>query len=442
LAQTAPTIAIDGFNLGLEQGTGVATYARNLSFALHGLGAEVGVLYGRPFPQGKDALLREVNFFDPQGRRGGPWRRGFDDVMRAVRALGGESAFEVSLSGRVIAQDFAGQMPYLDKLWNSQGLFTFAADYFDAFGRALRIRLPQTPQVMHWTYPLPIEVVGAKNIYTLHDLVPLRLPHTTLDRKRRYLKLLRLLARRADHIVTVSEASKRDIQELLGVPESRLTNTYQSVQAPTHIERRTDDDIRAEVEGVFGLKHKGYFLFFGAIEPKKNVGRLLQAFLTAQVSGPLVLAGKMAWKAEQELRLLELGEARRRDGLQGRRVIHIDYLPADLLMTLVRGARAVVFPSLYEGFGLPVVEAMQLGTPVITSNTASLPEVAGDAALLVDPYDPSALIEALRRLDGDAALREDLAARGRIQAGLFSQAAYQSRLGDLYGRLGVSDLVG
>lgn len=121
-----------------------------------------------------------------------------------------------------------------------------------------------------------------------------------------------------------------------------------------------------------------------------------------------------------------------------RRVKRIDYLPFPMLMQLIRGARAVVFPSLYEGFGLPVLESMMLGTPVISSTTSSIPEVAGDAALLVNPYDTSAIAQAMRRLDRDDDLCFELSMRGRRQAEQFSEAAYQGRLAELYRRMGIS----
>jgi glycosyltransferase involved in cell wall biosynthesis len=116
----------------------------------------------------------------------------------------------------------------------------------------------------------------------------------------------------------------------------------------------------------------------------------------------------------------------------------LDYLPFRLLMALVRGARAVLFPSLYEGFGLPVLEAMSMGTPVLASNVASLPEVVGDAALLVDPYDVRAIAEAIAKLEADADLSADLSARGPKQAALYSAEAYRARLVGLYAKLGVT----
>ena len=117
-----------------------------------------------------------------------------------------------------------------------------------------------------------------------------------------------------------------------------------------------------------------------------------------------------------------------------KRIIMLSYAPFSLLVSLIRGAKAALFPSLYEGFGLPALEAMLLGTPVIAANTASLPEVVGDAALSVDPYDTAALSEAIRTIDADADLREELARRGLAQAALFSPEIYRQRLKTVYDR--------
>jgi glycosyltransferase involved in cell wall biosynthesis len=115
-------------------------------------------------------------------------------------------------------------------------------------------------------------------------------------------------------------------------------------------------------------------------------------------------------------------------------VLQIDYAPFPLLVSLIRGAKAVLFPSLYEGFGLPALESMSLGTPVLTSNTASMPEVVGDAALQVDPYDTRALVEGIRALDSDADLRGRLAEAGPVRAEDFSPERYQARLTEVYSK--------
>ena len=436
-----PLIAIDGYNLALDQGTGVATYARNLSFRLGALGADVGVLYGQRVAKSKDPILREITFFDPRP----PAPPGFPlihHIRQIGRLLAGEQALEVPVEGHVIRDQLEARLPHFDRLWSIPDLWRGGAltnAYTKLFGSAV---LPQKPMVMHWTYQLPLRVKGVPNIYTLHDLVPLRLPYATLDHKRRQYRMLKRIAREAAHIVTVSETSKRDIMSLLGVPEERITNTYQAVDIPRKFSEKPEGVARDEVEGSFGLGWKGYFLFFGAIEPKKNVGRLIEAFLASGSDLPLVILGKKAWQSEEELRLLHDDHIRyiAQEGshlVTRRKIILLDYAPFRLLVSLVRGAKAVLFPSLYEGFGLPVLEAMHLGTPVMTSNTASLPEVAGDAALLVDPYDTRAMAEAIRALDTQPELRAELAARGPKRAALFDNAAYERRLVDLYAKLGV-----
>lgn len=436
-------IYLDGYNLALEQGTGVATYARNLSFRLGAMGAEVGVLYGTEASPSRNELIREVAFFD--NRLGDTARR--LRWLRAVRrvAMGplGEYATHVPITGKVVASAFESRLPHFDHLWNVENGFTLATNYFKHFKRRLTVRMPRPPEVMHWTYPIPMRLAGAKNIYCLHDLVPLRLPYTTLDNKRQYHRLTRLLVRQADHIVTVSETSRRDIINLLGADPEKVTNTYQAVELPRKFAEKPLGEAQDEVMGSFGLPWKGYFLFFGAIEPKKNVGRMIEAYLSSASELPLVIVGKQAWKSEQELQLL-FDDHIRYQVQEGsilrtrRKIVLLDYVPFRLLVSLVRGAKAALFPSLYEGFGLPALEAMMLGTPVMTSNTSSLPEVVGDAAITVDPYDVRAMVEAIRALDGDAELRAWLAAAGPRRAALFSNAAYEKRLAEVYARLGVS----
>lgn len=432
-------IYIDGFNLSLEQGTGVATYARNLSFALRDLGAEVGVLYGTSASTiSLHSLIREIAFFDPRVGKPSWLAEYLVAIWRTLSLPFGEIATQVPITGRVIRDTFRSRLPYFDHIWNVQGLFEKQRLYGKFFGRRLAVHFRQTPDIMHWTYPLALRVLNAKNIYTLHDLVPLRLPYTTLDNKRYYFRLMRRLTKSADHIVTVSEASKKDIINLFGIPESRITNTYQAVDIPARYRNKPISDVKSDIEGTFGLNYKGYFLFFGAIEPKKNVGRMIEAYLASGVTDPLIIVGKKAWQSEQELRLLSDNEHVRYLLTHGNiterrfRVMQIDYAPFPLLVSLIRGAKAVLFPSLYEGFGLPALEAMSLGTPVMTSNTASMPEVVGDAALQIDPYDTRTMVEAMRALDQNADLRGRLMEAGPIQAENFSAARYQQRLHAVY----------
>ena len=315
-----------------------------------------------------------------------------------------------------------------DHIYVTRNLFTNARRYFSLTNAFVDLTFDPRPDIFHCTYQLPLWSKSACNVYTIHDLVPLRLPFTTLDNKRWMFRLLKKIAAKADHIVTVSENTKRDIIELLGVDEKRITNTYQAVSFPKEDVERSEDAIAEQLAGSFGLESNEYLLFFGALEPKKNVGRLIEAYLASGVDIPLVLVAGEGWHNESETTLLEElrenepGPTGNRTRLR-RRVRRFRYVRPSTLITLIRGARAVVFPSLYEGFGLPVLEAMTLGTPVVTSRESSLPEIAGDAALLVDPYDADDIARAITTIVNDADLRAELSRRGRLQAAKFSRRA-------------------
>lgn len=429
------TIGIDGYNLALRRGTGVATYGFTLAETLTRAGHRIEGVFG--IDTGGDPALREVLFFDMLSREPprSPTRKQVRQASRrllkdAVRPWLRIEAADVPLSGEVERGGFKDRLPQFDRLVSAPLLFDIAFRHFEIYGRFLRVRLAQPPQVMHWTYPLPVEIEKTRNIYTLHDLVPLRLPYTTLDAKRNYAAIVRRCVERAAHICTVSEASRQDIISLLGASPDRVTNTYQASSLPSDALSLSAEEDARMVEGILGLPPKGYFLFFGAIEPKKNLGRLIEAYLSIQTQTPLVIVAAGGWQSEDELRLLS---SSRSTGVQ--KVIQLERLPRPLLLRLIRSARAVVFPSLYEGFGLPVLEAMQLGAPVLTSMTSSLPEVVGEAGILVDPYDVAAIAAGLRALDSDESLRRRLSAAGLEQAQRFSQSAYLNRLEAMYDRV-------
>lgn len=433
-------IMIDGRNLDLEKGTGVATYARNLSYCLMDMNYSVEVLYGSRASPNQTDLMKEIAFFDSNAGDVPEWLR----ILRAMKEIAlaplGYEATKVPITGSVITDTFKSKLPYYDTIYNSPDIFRKANGLYGLLNMMHKVNIKNKPDIMHWTYPLPLKLPSIPNVYTLHDLVPLRLPYTTLDNKRRYLRLVKKIADDADHIITVSESAKADIVKLLNVSPDRVTNTYQAVSIPEKYLNKPESVVQREVEGTFGLDYKNYFLFWGAIEPKKNIGRIIEGYLASGVKTPLVIVGAQAWKSEQELKLLYDDNIRSlvRVGNETRyrnKVMQLNYVPFPLLVSLIKGAKATIFPSLYEGFGLPVLESMLLGTPVITSNTASIPEVAGDAALTVDPYDTRQISDAIISMDSDASLREELVRRGYIQSLLFSEDNYKSRLQSVYGKL-------
>jgi glycosyltransferase involved in cell wall biosynthesis len=425
------TILIDAYNIARPHGTGVATYGRTLAQAAGGLGHDVSLLFGTQAGHARQPLLNEIALAEgdeaiaAQGKPPGKARL----ALTAARGiLGAHQAREVALSGEVILPPgLRTGAAAATRYWNAPRLYNLAHGAFQVTGRMTRVTAGRT-DIAHWTYPLPVSVPGAANIYTLHDLVPLRLPYTTADRKKSYLALCRAIARRADHILTVSEHSRKDIIRILGVEEARVTNLYQPTDIAGLLAGVPEAQIAREVEGLLHAQYRGYYLFFGAIEPKKNVARLVEAYLSSGSKKPLVIVGAPGWGSDRDVALLrQLTELDRR-----RRIRWIGYLPRQTLATVIAGARAVLFPSLYEGFGLPVLEAMALGTPVITSTASSLPEVAGEAGLLVDPTDVRALTAAIRSLDGDDSAVAALSQAGLIQAQQFSAVAYRRRLEAFY----------
>jgi glycosyltransferase involved in cell wall biosynthesis len=260
------------------------------------------------------------------------------------------------------------------------------------------------------------------SVVTVHDLGYHYHPETHTLFQNLYLRWsTRYNARTATRVLADSEATCRDLIHYYGIPKDRIAVVYpgrDETLAPV-----TDPAALAAVRARYELSSP-YLLYVGTLHPRKNLVRLVQAFASAvqseaERSRPpgsnlqLVLVGQKGWLYDDifaQVRKLGIAD----------RVILTGYVPDADLPTLLSGALAFVFPSLYEGFGLPVLEAMACGTPVICSNTSSLPEVAGDAALLIDPLDPHELAGAIHRIITDSGLRSLLVARGYEQIQRFS----------------------
>jgi glycosyltransferase involved in cell wall biosynthesis len=431
-------ILLEGCQLRLSEGTGIATYGRNLVEAIRANGWDVAALIDTDKPlRESDPVLNAISLFDAV--KPISWSQIERRLRRAFGAPFGIKATKVQPNG-VVADFLADKLSVFDGVWAATDLDQLARHHFARHGKRATVKLAETPSLFHTTQPIAIAVNGCPNIYTIHDLVPLKLPHTTRDQKPYALNMLRELCRAADHIVTVSEFSRREIIKFFAIGEDRVTNTYQAANLPVSAQSWTADQIAKLLENMFGLVPDEYFLFVGAIEPKKNLARLIDAYAASGSQYPLIIAGGLGWQYEQELETIADERFLRYD-IAGhamtprRRIRRLSYVSSEHLVALMRGARALLFPSLYEGFGLPVLEAMSLGTPVMTSKVASLPEVAGDAALLVDPLDIDAIARAIRSLDHDADLRGELKQRGLKRAEFFSPENYRQRVAELYARV-------
>jgi glycosyltransferase involved in cell wall biosynthesis len=276
-------------------------------------------------------------------------------------------------------------------------------------------------------YVLP-PLVPCRSVVTIHDCIHLMFPQYLPNRLAWVYTRASMAAasRRADRILTVSETSKQDIMRLLDVPSGKITVIYNAIDERFHVAPPEEEVER--VRARYQLDEP-FLLYAGNVKPHKNIERLIDAFALVHARG--FTRAKLIVIGDEVSRYAGL----RRKILRHKLHPHIRFLgfqPQETLAVMYRLATAFVFPSLYEGFGLPPVEAMASGTPVITSNVSSLPEVAGDAALLVDPYDPESIADGMARVLSDEALRADLSARGLARARSFSWEQSIRRVHGIY----------
>ncbi len=346
--------------------TGVGSYADRLVATL--------ARAGRP-----PLILAEA-----AGERPGRWRRRLAALRPGARAL-------VRRGERLVAPP---------------GLFAEAQAHFDLHGRPLRLTVDGPPGLMHWTYPVPLRLDGWRNIYTVHDLIPLTRPDLTTISGRRHRRLLAAILAHAHRLLAVSEAGRAELVATLGIDPARIGNCWQAA------------DPLPGTQSL--LPPGGFYLFCGTVEPRKNIARLAEAHALSGTRRPLVVVGPAADAALEAM-------------LDARPlVVRLPWQAPATLFAWMRDARALLFPSLAEGFGLPIAEAMMLGTPVMTSDLGAQAEVAGGAALAVDPRDTAAMAAAIARLDADDALAAGLSAAGRARAAFFAPAAYAARLDAFY----------
>jgi glycosyltransferase involved in cell wall biosynthesis len=257
---------------------------------------------------------------------------------------------------------------------------------------------------------LPLGGVWMPSVVTVHDLAIYRNPEWFPDGQ--WLSVQHVVPRslrRADRVICVSNSTARDVEAFLGVPHERLRVVPLGVD---QVFRPQPAEVIAELRRRLDLPER-FCLFLSTVEPRKNLPVLLDAWAHLDHRLPLVVAGSTGWRAQEiEAKLERASGDVRRLGTVARRD-----LPA-----LYSAAVCLCHPAWYEGFGLPPLEAMACGTPVVVSDRSSLPEVVGDAGLLVDPADPGAWTEALERVLDDEELRHDLEQRGRARAASFTWA--------------------
>ncbi len=286
----------------------------------------------------------------------------------------------------------------------------------EVFVTPLRLRnshldiIHQTAQIS----PFPLKR-KARIVTTIHDLAPIVVPHTHIPLMRfAYKHLLPFCLRNSDAVIAMSENTKRDVVRLCGVPEEKVRVIYGGVEAQYHPCARGE---ARRIQETHGLAPR-YLLYVGTLQPRKNIPMLLRAFaLLKRSSGfrdvQLVLAGEKGWMYKEIFDTISsLGIAKD--------TVPLGFVRDEDLPALYSGASAFVYPSLYEGFGLPPLEAMACGCPVITSNSSSLPEVVGDAGILVDPHDVQAWAGSIARVLSGKALARQMSRKGIARAKKFT----------------------
>lgn len=377
---------IDTRGTALGGGTGIATYATGLASTLGRMGITPDFLRlaptGAPMasPPGALAVV--------------------SCILKALAPWAG------------IRQDRMGHpyLPYMFRMGNTHLL---------CFGKPLCLRATVPPRIMHWTYPLPLKVMNAVNIATIHDIIPLLNPDLTGIDPVRMKKVLCAVTSSMDHIVTVTETVRQQVIDHLGVDESRITNLYQCA------------GVTAEEAGMLpqaeAVAPADAFVCVGRVETRKNIRRLVVGHGMSGTRRPLVIIGPDG-DDRPDLSPVH-GE---------QKIIRVPWCGRYSLLRAIAQARALLFPSLGEGFGLPIIEAMSLNTPVMTSAGGATQEVAGGAALLVNPLDTKQISETIRMLDGmDTAKRDKLIAAGQERAEFFSVNMQAGRMREFYNNIGI-----
>ncbi|MDF7673253.1 glycosyltransferase family 1 protein [Acetobacteraceae bacterium ESL0709] len=374
------TIWLDGRNINRTGGTGVYHYALDLFKTLKLIGYSPAWLLESPCPTPVHSaplrLLQAIAARPPQIRQ----------------------AFKSTWGDAYLAKD----------------LYRIAHIHYQYHHRLLKLYPLHPPTIMHWTYPLPIIMDGCQNIVTVHDLIPLTHSHLTGIPFSRHKRLITDLIRHNVHFVTVSETVRQQMLKIFPLDSDRVTTLYQSVEF--------DPQTREAMAQAPQIAPENSFIFYGRIERRKNIETLLEAHALSQTKTPLIIIGPPGD---------DQPDCRPRGPTS-----HIIRLPWSERLSLLRTlseAKALLFPSLAEGFGLPIIEAMSLGVPVLTSQEGVTKEIAGDAAFLCDPNDLSSLTAAIIQLDKlSPQARTNRILAGEKRAIEFNTENYSQRLRKFY----------
>jgi glycosyltransferase involved in cell wall biosynthesis len=355
-------------------------------------------------------------------RQGGGIGRYVRELLRAIAQLDTATAYELFYASPT---PLPYPLPLLPSNFTTRHLpfhDIWLARFWHRFQIPVPVETVTGPIDLYHAPDFVLPPTRARSLLTVHDLSFERDPESAAPGLRRYLKtVVPRSIHRANHVIAVSEATKRDIVELYQVPENKITVLYEGVDA---IFRPTPNP---GIRTKYDLGNGPYIFSVSTIQPRKNYQRLIQAMAALPAEYNLVIAGGKGWMYDAIFAEAE------QPAIQGR-VKFIGFVPDDDLPALYTEAAALAYPSLYEGFGLPLLEAMACGTPTLTSNVSCLPEVAGDAAVLVDPLSVEAIAAGLAQCLHE---REAWVAKGFTRAAQFRWNDVAAQLLALYKTIGL-----
>ncbi|HAF16147.1 MAG TPA: glycosyltransferase family 1 protein [Blastocatellia bacterium] len=331
-------------------------------------------------------------------------------LIEALAEIDGVNSYTLYVTRREAVERFTNRWP------NFQVRATLPHTPFIRIPLTLGAELRKNPvDVLHVQFTAP-PLAPCPVVVSIHDLSFEHLPETFKWRSRTQLRLtVRRSARQAAQVLALSEYARSDIINTYGISPDKVTAI--PLAAPAHFAPVTDDREFQRVRQTYGIQ-SDYILSVGSIQPRKNLNRLIAAYSSLRRARPegklpqIVLVGKCAWLYDETLRTIkELGLSNS--------VVLTGYVPETDLPALYSGALCFVYPSYFEGFGLPPLEAMKCGTPVIVGNKTSLPEVVGEAGVLVDPFDVDDIASAIASVIGDSNFRSQLRAKGLERSRLF-----------------------
>lgn len=290
---------------------------------------------------------------------------------------------------------------------------------FDYVPQVFPIVLEQklnNPCLFHGTNFTTFSFKQTKKVITIHDLTFLKYPHYIDTVVKQYVKRIQKCISFVDLILTVSQSTKQDIIEYMGVNPDKIHVTPLATCLDQYLTLPSLHNITSN-HPYAQYFNQPYILFVSTIEPRKNIINLIKAFehlkQKYKLDHQLILIGKKGWKYTETFMMIDNSPYKNQ-------IHHLSYLSTETVALFYKNADVFVYPSFYEGFGLPILEAMSFGVPVVTSNTSSLPEVAGDSALKIDPTQPLEIAEAIYQIIDDRELRNNLIKKGLERINLFS----------------------